>query len=358
MRGEEKVRFSHMRSVIFFGLIGILSIAILYLFLPFFYPIFWAAVIAIVFYPAYQLLQRHIKYPNLNSTLMILIVLAVLIIPLILLSLLVVNESIKLFSNISQYDVLPNKQSVSDDITRWAGQLGLEEYAETIRTKWAQYAQSSSKIVGSYLIGAAKSITQISARFLIMFFFMLYTLFFFFRDGERMIRRIMHLSPLGDKYEGMLIEKFTSAIRATLKGTFIVGGVQGIIGGILFWITGVPGAFVWAVIMTAAAIIPAVGPFIIWVPAGIFMLAFGHVWQGVTILAVGVGIISTIDNVLRPMIVGKDIEMHPVIVLFSTLGGILMFGISGFIIGPVIAALYMAVVSIYDHYYENELEHN
>ncbi len=346
-----------MRSVTFFGLIGVLSIAVLYLFLPFFYPIFWAAVIAIVFYPLYKMLQRHIKWSNLNSTLMLLVVLGVLIIPLVLLSLLVVNESFKLFSNIGAY-TLPTTQNVSEGIDLWAQKFGLVPYVEIVREKWTAYAQSGSKIIGSHIISAAKSITQTSAKFIFMFFIMLYTLFFFFRDGEKMIKRVMHLSPLGDKYESMLLDRFTSAIRATLKGTFIVGGVQGIIGGILFWITGIPGAFVWAVVMTAVAILPGVGPVIVWIPAAILMLAFGNTWQGLTIIAVGAGIIGTIDNILRPMIVGKDIEMHPVIVLFSTLGGIWIFGISGFIIGPVIAALYMAVVSIYDHYYENELGHN
>lgn len=346
-----------MRSATFFGLIGVLSIAVLYLFLPFFYPIFWAAVITIVFYPVYTTLQRYIKWANVNSTLMLLVVLAVLIIPLILLSLLVVNESFKLFSNIGQYNI-PTTENVSDGINIWAEKLGLVPYVEIVQEKWATYAQSGSKIIGSHIVSAAKSITQTSAKFIFMFFIMLYALFFFFRDGEKMIKRVMHLSPLGDKYESMLLERFTSTIRATLKGTFIVGGVQGIIGGILFWITGVPGAFVWAVVMTAVAILPGVGPVIVWVPAAILMLAFGHTWQGFTIIAVGAGLIGTIDNVLRPMIVGKDIEMHPVIVLFSTLGGILIFGISGFIIGPVIAALYMAVVSIYDHYYKNELGRN
>lgn len=357
MRGEEKVRFSYMRSATFFGLIGVLSIAVLYLFVPFFYPIFWAAVITIVFYPLYKTLGRYIKWQNVNSTLMLLVVLAVLIIPLILLSLLVVNESFKLFSTIGQYNI-PTTENVSEGINVWAEKLGLVPYVEIVKEKWTVYAQSGSKIIGSHIVSAAKSITQTSAKFIFMFFVMLYALFFFFRDGEKMIKRVMHLSPLGDTYENMLLDRFTSTIRATLKGTFIVGGVQGIIGGILFWVTGVPGAFVWAVVMTAVAILPGVGPVIVWIPAAVLMLVFGHTWQGLTIVAVGAGVIGTIDNLLRPMIVGKDIEMHPVIVLFSTLGGILIFGISGFIIGPVIAALYMAVVSIYDHYYKNELGHN
>ena len=156
----------------------------------------------------------------------------------------------------------------------------------------------------------------------------------------------------------MLYEKFRSTARATLKGTFIVGGVQGIIGGILFWATGIEGALIWCIIMIALSAIPAVGPSIVWFPAGVIMLALGNFWQGITILLVGLLVISTIDNFIRPKLVGKDIQMHPLLVLFATLGGIFLFGISGFVIGPVIASLFIAVMAIYDHHYRNELQNN
>ena len=186
----------------------------------------------------------------------------------------------------------------------------------------------------------------------------IYSLYFFFKDGPKILSRIMHLSPLGDQYEKMLYERFTSTARATLKGTFIVGSIQGIIGGILFWLTGVEGALIWGVIMIALSLIPGIGSFLIWMPTGIIMLALGNLWQGLTILLVGAFIISTIDNLIRPPLVGKDIQMHPLIVLFSTLGGIFLFGISGFVIGPVLAALFIAVMSIYEEHYKRELNDN
>ena len=355
---QDKVKFGSMRSVMFFGLIGILTVAMLYLFLPFFYPIFWAAVIAIIFYPLYELFNRYIRWKGLNATLMLLVILAVLIIPLMLLALLVANESVKLVSQITQSGFVSNTQEVSLGFTTWVEKTALAPYMETLRDRWTEYAKAGTNAISSYSFHLIKSVTQNSFRFVFMFLLMLYTLFYLFKDGEKITKRVMHLSPLGDKYEQMLFNRFTSTTRATLKGTFIVGGIQGAIGGILFWITGVPGALVWAVIMTALSIIPAVGAFIIWLPAGLLMLGFGLVWQGLTILIVGTVLISNIDNILRPIIVGRDIEMHPVVVLFSTLGGIFIFGISGFIIGPIIAALYLAVISIYDHYYSHELDNN
>ena len=187
---------------------------------------------------------------------------------------------------------------------------------------------------------------------------MIYTLYYFFKDGGRILKRLRHISPLGDDYEVLLFDRFTSTARATLKGSFIIGGIQGILGGILFTITGIQGALIWGVIMAIFSMIPSVGSFLVWLPDGLIMLLTGHLWQGLTILLVGGLVISLVDNVLRPPMVGKDIQMHPLLILFSTLGGISVFGISCVIIGPVISSLFMAVISIYDYYYQPELENN
>jgi predicted PurR-regulated permease PerM len=168
----------------------------------------------------------------------------------------------------------------------------------------------------------------------------------------------MHLCPLGDRYEQKLYDRFTSTARATIKGNLILGAIQGGLGVILFTLTGVPGALIWGVIMMLFCVIPGLGSFIVWFPAGLITILAGNTWQGIIILLVGALIISTIDNFLRPVLVGKDIQMHPLLVLFSTLGGIVVFGASGFIIGPIIAALFMAFWDMYEGYYHEELNHN
>jgi predicted PurR-regulated permease PerM len=196
------------------------------------------------------------------------------------------------------------------------------------------------------------------AIFIFQFFVMVYTLFYFFKDGPHMLQRLMHLSPLGDNYELMLYERFTSTARATIKGSFIIGGIQGVVGGVLFLIAGVQGAFIWGVILALFAMIPGIGAFAVWLPIGIFLLLTGSLWQGITVLVVGTFVISLIDNILRPPLVGKDTQMHPVLILFSTLGGIVFFGMSGIIIGPVITALFLAVISIFDYFYQRELLEN
>jgi predicted PurR-regulated permease PerM len=351
---EPKLSFSHMRIYFFFGMIIFLTIITLILFQPFFYPIFWAAVIAVMFYPLYKKINKHIKHSGLSSFLMLLIVLAVLILPVTILALLIVNQSIELYSIIAARDLTADFAI----LTQWINQPILEPYVAQINSNWPTYITSATATITNYLISAAKSITSGSASFIFMFFIMMYSLFYFFKDGKHMLKRLMFLTPLGDKYEKMLFKRFTSVSRATLKGTIIVGAIQGFAGALLFWATGIEGVIIWGVIMAILSVVPALGSFIVWGPAGVAMLAMGNTWQGVTILLVGTIVISNIDNFLRPPLIGKDVAMHPILVLFSTLGGLILFGISGFIIGPIIIAMYLAIMSIYQHYYQNQLEHN
>jgi len=346
--------FNKMRSVFFFSLIIILSIVLLYIFQPFFYPIFWAAIIAITFYPLYKWILRYLKWPGLSSLITLILIFVILFIPLITLSSLVVNESINLYNKASSGDWFGQVKNAS----HWFDNTSLAPLSEKLQTNWASYAESAAKNVSLFLFEGIKSLTQNSVRFVFLLFIMFYSLYFFFKDGSQILKKIMHLSPLGDTYEEMLYDRFTSTAWATLKGTFIVGTIQGTLGGILFWLMGIEGALIWGILMTALSTIPGVGSSIIWFPAAIIMLLLGNTWQGFTMLFVGLLIISTIDNLLRPVLVGKNIQMHPLIVLFSTLGGIFVFGISGFVIGPVIAALFSAIITIYEHHYRTELSKN
>lgn len=350
---NHNLSFDKVRNVFFFSMIIGLSIAVLYLFRPFVYPIFWAAVIAVMFHPLYRWLGDHFKSAGLRAWLTLVAVIAVILFPLILLSTIIVNQSINLYQSITAEDV----QKTIDVANDWLGDTPVGSYLEAARDELPTHISNIAKKASTLIFTSIKSITQNSFRFVLMLFVMFYTLFYFLKDGENILRRLMHFVPLGDEYETMLYERFTSTTRATLKSTIIVGGIQGILSSILFWITGIQGAFIWGVVMVIIAIIPAVGPSIILLPAGITMLLLGNTWQGVVIL-VGAGVVGVVDNLLRPSLVGKDIQMHPLMVFFATLGGIILFGISGFVIGPIVAALYISVMSIYDHYYKHELEKN
>lgn len=351
---NDEIGFNKMRTIFFFGLIIILGIGIMYLFKPFFYPIFWAAIIAVMFYPTYSWLYKHLKLKSVSAILTLIIIIAIIIIPLVGISTLIINQSIILYQNVTESNIIIQIKGLAS----WLEHSQVAPYLEEFKTYWNNYAQNFAKIISTFLFNNLQNLTQNSLNFLGMFFLMLYSLFFFLKDGPGMLKRLMRLSPLGDKYEEMLYNRFTSTARATLKGTLLMGIIQGTLGGLLFWFTGIQGPLIWAVLMAATSIIPAVGTSIIWLPAGLIMLIIGNTWQGITILIFGMLVISTIDNLLRPKLVGKDTQMHQLLVLFSTLGGIVFFGISGVVIGPIIVALFLAIINIYECHYKDELEKN
>ncbi|MDP2684418.1 MAG: AI-2E family transporter [bacterium] len=344
-----------MRSIIFFSLTIILLITFLYLVRPFLYSIFWAAIIAVLFQPIHKFVNKYIDIPSISSLICVILVIVMIFLPLFLLSVVLIQQSVDLYISFAENNtIISNVQGIAN----WLQKTSVAPYIQSLSDQWTQYAVTAAKTVSIFLFENIKNLTQNSVKFIIMLLIMLYTLFYFFKDGKKIANYLLYISPIGNKYEAMFYEKFRNTAVSTLKTTLIIGGLQGGMGGLLFWATGIKGAFIWGVIMVALSLIPALGSFIIWFPAAIIMLATGNIWQGVLILIIGTFLISTIDNLLRPILVSKGTEMHPLIVLFTTLGGIIFFGISGFIIGPIVAALFLAVMSIYSHYYRNELNNN
>lgn len=345
--------FSKIRNYLFLGLLLSVTVLFFYLLRPFAYPIFWAAVIAGLFYPFYQGLNRRLKSPNLSSTVTIIVVTFIIIIPLLIVSLLVFNELVKAYDSFNQNQGVIT-ETIYNTINKIKNHPAFERFEIDQETIVQRIKETSGNVL-SFLFNGLKNATQDSFTFAAQFVLMLYTLFFFLRDGESMLQKLMHLLPLGDKYEKLLYSKFTAAARASLKGTLVMGVIQGGLGGILFAALNIPGTLILTILMIMTSLIPAVGPFLIWMPVAIIMLFTGHIAQGLIIIGVGTFVIGTIDNILRPILVGKDIKMHPLIILFTTLGGITIFGISGFVIGPIVAALFLTFWEMYQHYYQTEL---
>jgi predicted PurR-regulated permease PerM len=210
--------------------------------------------------------------------------------------------------------------------------------------------------VGQWALFIIQGVYQGTVHFIFLAFVIFFTLYYLLMEGKKVMKRVMYLSPLKNKHEKTLIKKFVSISRATIKGTLIVGSVQGLLGGVLFAVVGIPSAGVWGIVMAALSLIPMIGSSIVWFPAGVILLLSGNIWQGITVLVIGLGLISIIDNFLRPKLVGKDTQMHPLVVFFSTLGGISLFGIVGFIIGPIIAALFLSLWDIYAVEFKQQLD--
>ena len=201
--------------------------------------------------------------------------------------------------------------------------------------------------ISQFLISSLSTATLGAVNMLFMAFVLLYTMFFFLLDGDKLLNKILYYLPLQDDDEQRMLEKFTSVTRATLKGTAVIGILQGLLAGLAFWVVGIPSAVFWGTIMAVLSIVPGVGTALIWGPAAIILAASGEFLKAVGLAVFCALVVGSIDNLLRPILVGKDTEMHELMIFFGTLGGIIMFGVTGIIIGPIVAALFVTIWEIY-----------
>ncbi|MAJ97366.1 MAG: AI-2E family transporter [Parcubacteria group bacterium] len=346
------MRFKTLQTSLFMFLLATATALFGWLISDYITPLFWAVVLSILFYPLHQRVYSYTKgRAALSSLLTIGSILTIVMIPLYIVGALVANEAVSLYINLTQGDLssLTMLATIQDALVPLA-QFGID--VESVQTNLVAFAQSFSAQIGTY----ALDIGRATAGTFISILLMLYILFFTLRDGEKTLVRIMQALPLGDAKEKMLFDRFVSIVHVMFKGTFIIALVQGAIGGILFMVVGIESAALWAFVMGLFALIPAVGPALVWLPIGLLLLFAGSVWQGVTVLIVGATLVSLIDNLLRPILVAKEAAMPDVLILLSVLGGLTLFGIAGIIIGPVITAFFLSMWQLFEHDYEKELK--
>jgi len=184
---------------------------------------------------------------------------------------------------------------------------------------------------------------------------MTYLLYFFLRDGTAIIDRLVQVLPLGDTRERALFARFAQVVRATVKGTFIIGAIQGFIGGVTFALLGIEGAVLWGVLMAFLSLLPAVGAALVWVPAAIMLFTREEFVSGGILVAVGVLVIGLADNLLRPLLVGRDTRMPDYLILLATLGGLGTFGVSGMVIGPTVWEMFEASFSLQEDAFAEQI---
>jgi predicted PurR-regulated permease PerM len=337
----------------FFLLLGV-GVAVYFIFQPFLTAVVAAAILATIFKKTYFTLEKWTRgSKGISSFLTCLIVFFVVVTPIFLVLSLAIGEANNLYHMLGQESSLEKIINQTVETAHTVPYLNVFFDTQTLdQARILSDIKQFSKNVLGLLQAAYQGITS----FLFWVFVMFFTLFYFLIDGKRMLGQLMSLSPLRNEHDKLLVKKFISISRATLKGTIVVGIIQGLLGGITFWIAGVPSPAIWGLVMVLCSIIPMFGSGLVWLPASIIMILLGDIWQGTFILVVGFGIISVLDNVLRPKLVGKDTEMHPLLVLFATLGGISVFGLAGFIIGPIIISLFLSLVEIYNIEFRDQLK--
>ena len=227
----------------------------------------------------------------------------------------------------------------------------LGPYAAQIRAKVAQFAGKT----GAFLAGSLGKISAGTASFFFDIFVLLFSMFYFLKHGQETMDTILGYMPLSTADRKKMVEVGLSVSRATIKGTLVIGIAQGALGGLGFAVAGIPAAVFWAAVMAVLSIIPGLGATIVWLPGVVYLLMTGHTVAGVALLAWCAGVVSSIDNVLRPILVGRDTQMPQILILLSTLGGLAMFGPSGLILGPMLAALFMTVLTIYSRVFSDWL---
>lgn len=328
------------------GLVAIISALFLSMIHQFLMAIFMAGLFSAMVAPIYHRLTVKLKgKENLASIITVLGIVFLVLTPLAVLITLVVAQAISVGQSVT-----PWVQEFIKEPTTISVLLAKVPYYQEILPYRDIIIQKAGELVGtmsSFLIDSLSSFTKLTIDAIFSSIIMLYVMFYFLSMGDVLLKKILYFLPLDDNSEQRLLHRFTSVARATLKGTLIIGIIQGAICGLAFAFAGIEGPVFWGTVMAVMSIIPAVGTAIIWVPALIILALTGH-FVGVAILAILCGAVAgNLDNVLRPRLVGKDTQMHDLFVLFGTLGGISMFGVVGIILGPIVAALFITIWEIY-----------
>ena len=333
----------------FLVLIVVVSLLFAWIMWPFAGAILWGTVLAIVFAPVQRRLTRRMgdrRTPAALATLAIIVVIVIL--PLTVIAASLVDQAAGVYKRVQsgELSVRGYFQQIYNGLPGWVTSV-LDRFGLTDLGAVQERLSAGLMAASQVLAAQAIVVGQGTLDFVVSLFVMLYLLFFLLRDGDDLAARIKRAVPLRDEQHRALVEKFTVVIRATVKGNVVVAILQGALGGFIFWVLGIRGALLWGVVMGILSLLPAVGTGLVWVPVAIYLLATGAVWQGVILIAFGVLVIGLVDNIVRPILVGKDTRMPDYVILISTLGGIAIFGINGFLIGPVIAAMFMASWDIF-----------
>lgn len=329
-------------------LLTVVTLAFATILSPFLSPMLWGLIVALVFAPVF----RHaLRWTGERRTLAALLTLAgvvlLVVLPMTLLGLSLAREATGAYERLQSGEWNPAGylHRLFDALPGWVGNLldrfGLTSFNTILRRVNASISQ------GVQSVGVvAMDVGQNMANFTAKLFITLYLAFFMIRDGNAMARTLRDALPLPLAHKQALFQTFATVLRATVKGHLVVAVVQGALGGLAFWSLGIQASLLWAVLMALLSLLPVVGSGLVWLPMALFLLGNGALWQGLALMAYGVLVIGLVDNLLRPLLVGRDTRLPDYLVMLATLGGLATFGVNGLVLGPAIAALFVAVWKI------------
>lgn len=329
--------------LLFLAFVSLLFFSVL---MPFLGAIFWAVALAIIFAPLQNYFVNHLKWKNLATCCTLLCCALIVVLPFLFIISSVIAECVKIYaalssgsSNLTQYvDEIQKAYPFIQDILK---QLNIEP--GLITQKISEFALK----ISGYIAQQTVHIGQGTISFIAQVCIMLYIAFFMMRDSKSLIISLHKALPLGHKREQLLFAKFSEVTRATIKGSLVIAMVQGFIGGLVFYFLGISSALLWGVVMTLFSLIPMVGASIVWLPVCVYFFAVGEIMDACILLFFGAVVIGLMDNILRPVLVGRDTKLPDYVILLSTLGGFSIFGMNGFVVGPLVATLFIASWEIF-----------
>jgi predicted PurR-regulated permease PerM len=312
---------------------------------PYYGAVLWGVIAAILFLPVHRRLTRILRgRQGLAAVTTVVLTILLVILPLMVVASSLAVEAAGLYANIQsgQLDIEQFVRKVVEGAPAWLTDL----FNTFDLTNLAAVRDGLSRFLQA-LVARALLVGQSTFEFVVSLGVMLYLLFFLLRDGAGLTRRIKTAIPLRARQRDALLERFTIVAQAIIRGSLLVAAVQGALGGLIFWILGIHAPVLWAVMMAFLSLLPAVGSAIVWFPVAVYLLLSGSVWEGLVLILFGMLVIGLVDNLLRPFLIGKSTSIPDYVVLISTLGGISVFGLNGFVVGPMVAAMFIAVWDIF-----------
>jgi predicted PurR-regulated permease PerM len=340
----------YLYATIFFSIVAISFYLFYRLLEPFIIPICWAAVFAIIFYPLYNRLERRIRSGNIRSLLLTALIVVLIIGPAIYLGVALVQEAIvnldhfKTWADEGKFDALFDYTESPLYIlikNKLAGYVDLSKIEPKV------LVENGLKSVSKIALAQATQIIANAGRVIFQFFLMIFFMFFLFRDGEKLFNQIKSIIPMSPEKKDITVRHLKNVIESTMYGGVVVALIQGILGGLLFAVLGVPSPVFWGAVMAFLAFIPILGPFLVYIPAGMILIFTGAYIKGIVVIAIGIIVVSQIDNFLRPLLVSGKTGMHTMLLFVSIMGGISMFGLLGIVLGPFIAAVFVSMFDIF-----------
>jgi predicted PurR-regulated permease PerM len=319
---------------------------------PFLQPVLWAIFLSLVLFPSYRKFQHLFRKKGvLPAILMTLLVVIIILLPFSLLLLSLANEAVGVYHSVEnlintgqlqayleRIEEIPILGPILPKIDQALGVSQMDPLALFLK---------NLRQISTLLLNQSSVILKSLSSFLFSFFLALLSLYYLFKDGEHFYNSLKNLLPIPARERDLLLNRFQEMVSATIYGGLLIALVQGFLGGLSFWVLGLASPVLWGTAMALFSFIPLGGTALIWVPAALFLLIAGEITQGIILLAIGVFVISSVDNFLRPLLVGAKTNIHPLLLFFAVIGGIQAFGMIGIIAGPLIVTLCLTLVEIY-----------